>query len=108
MSMTIFNKMMNLTIECQDRAEQINILNLYIYFNALSTDYHVCGSIVSDCNEFLDCLVEEDMVVLGKSHRKIEQPNWEKFQYLMTGSHHKIPQWIHDVAEGKLVIKDEL
>ena len=87
---------------------EINRLKLYIYFNALSTDYHVCGSIVSDCNEFLDCLVEEDMVVLGKSRRKIKQPNWEKFQYLMNGSHHKIPAWIHDVAEGKLVIEDDL
>ena len=87
---------------------EINRLKLYIYFNTLSTDYHVCGSIVSDCNEFLDCLVEEDMVVLGKSRRKIKQPNWEKFQYLMTGSHHKIPAWIHDGAEGKLVIEDDL
>ena len=77
--------------------EQINRLKLYIYFSALATDYHVCVSIVDDCKEFIDCLVEEDMLVLGKYTGKISNPSWDKFQTLMADKHHEIPQWVHDL-----------
>lgn len=95
--MTIFNKMQDLTIEVQDRAEQINRLKLYIYFSALVTDHHVCVSIVDDCKEFIDCFVEEDMLVLGKYTGKISNPSWDKFQTLMANKHHEIPEWIQDL-----------
>ena len=93
MSMTIFNKMQDLTIEVQDRAEQINRLKLYIFFNALSTDFFVCGSIVADNQEFLDSLKWRTTL----EGRREECPNWDKFQTLMADKHHEIPEWIQDL-----------
>ena len=37
-----------------NRFEQLNRLKLYIYFQALVTDHHVCVSIVDDCKEFIE------------------------------------------------------